>query len=300
MRLLFYSIIFFLLIACNEEQPNKLEDAFLLSLQKNDFDVLKSFLPDKAFYISQISKGNNSDEEVNAIVARKIEELMVAWQNTLYTVATKKIDLSKVMIKDVLYHDPFLNDTISEAMTVNYEYKGSIWDDIQFIISRKTGKAILLNIPYPTRAFSMFDKDLRATSEAKAWIEIAKPEFEKNINELSARLIAAAKANNVNEFGQYLLYRGDDERKKWRTRLNMYDSSERKQAIELMQRVSHNMEDCATYQTGNIVTKREAEGVWVTWPMNCGSKIITLSYLYLDGKWLLGNSDIQASSPPGG
>jgi hypothetical protein len=291
--------IILLLTACTEQPPKNLEEAFLLSLEKNDFDIMKNFLPDNQFYVSQVSKGNESGAAIKEIVARKNEELSVAWQNTIYNLATKKIDLSKVMIKEVIFHDPFPNDTISEAMTVNYEYKGSTWDDIQFIVSRRTGKTILLSIPYPTRAFSMRDKELRATNEAKTWVELSKPEFKQDVNELSVKLIAAAKSNNLDEFGKYLLYRGDNELKKWKTPLNIHDSLERKQASELMGRVSRNMEHCDTYQTGNIVTKRDAEGVRITWPMNCGGKIITLSYLRINGKLLLADTDIEASRSAG-
>lgn len=292
-KLLSLFVIITWLTACTDQPPKKLEEAFLLSLEKNDFDILESFLPSNHFYVSQVKKGNESDAEIKEIVAKKHEELSVAWQNTIYNLATKKIDLSKVMIKEVIFHDPFPNDTISEAMTINYEYKGSTWDDIQFIVSRKTGKTILLSIPNPTRAFSMNDKDLRATNEAKTWVELSKPEFKQTVNELSVKLISAAKSNNLDEFGQFLLYRGDNEQKKWKTRLNMNDSLEREQASELMQRVRRNMENCNTYQTGNLVTKRESAGVWITWPMNCGGSIITLTYLRIDGKLLLGETDIE-------
>ena len=298
-QLLSFFAIIVCLTACTDQPPKNLEEAFLESLERNDFDVLETFLPDNHFYATQIKKGNESDAEVKEIVAQKIEELSVAWQNTIYNLATKKIDLSKVMIKEVIFHDPFPNDTISEAMTVNYEYKGSTWDDIQFIVSRKTGRTVLLAIPNPTRAFSMRDRDLRATHEAKTWIELSKPEFKQDINELSVKLIAAAKSNNLDEFGQFLLYRGDNEQKKWKTRLNMQDSLERKQAFELMQRVSRNMEQCNTYQTGDIVTKRDSQGVWITWPMNCGGSIVTFSYLRIDGKLLLGDTDFEVTRAGG-
>ena len=179
MRQLFLAAVVILLLnSCTDKQPAKLEDAFILSMQKNDFNVLKSFLPDKAFYLSlgdKVQKG--TDEEIKKIIDDKKEEIRTAWQNTIFNAAEKKIDLNKVTIREVFYYDPFKRDEGSEAMVVNYEYKGSVWDDIQFIVSRKTGKTILLGIPNPTRAFSMTEKDLRATNEAKAWVEISKPEF---------------------------------------------------------------------------------------------------------------------------
>ena len=55
-----------------------------------------------------------------------MKEIKQAWQNTIFNAADKKIDLNKVMIKEVVYHDPFPNDETSEGMIVNYEYKGNV------------------------------------------------------------------------------------------------------------------------------------------------------------------------------
>src|SRR5688572_26604734 len=294
MRRLFLPVFILLLfISCNDSQADNLENAFILSIQKNDFNVLKSFLPDKDFYVSQVSKEKKTDAELNEIISNKTEQITAAWQNTLYNVATKKIDLSKVMIKEVFFHDPFPNDTISEAMTINYEYKGNTWDDLQFIVSRKTGKTILLDIPAPTRAFSMIDKDLRATNEAKAWMEMSQPGFKKDLEQLSSKLISDARSNNLNEFGRHLVYHGNDESKRWQATLNMQDTTERQQAAELMQRVNRYLEGCDRYETGNFVTGRKPEGVWIVWPINCGNKIITLAYLRINGQLLLGDIDVE-------
>jgi hypothetical protein len=294
-QLLLSAIILLLFNACSNDQPKKLEEAFILSIQKNDFNVLKSFMPDKAFYNSLGDKmPKRTDKEIEEFLNESNERTKQAWQNTIFNAAQKKIDLNKIMIKDVIYHDPFPDDETNEGMIVNYEYKGNVWDDIQFIVSRKTGRTILLEIPYPTRAFSMQDRDLRATNEAKAWIEMSKPEFKKEIEELSAKLIAAAKANKLDEFSQHLVYRGDDENRRWKTALNVNDSLERRQAAELMQSVSRNMEACDNYKTGNIVTERESAGVWIVWPMDCGNKIVTFAYLRINGKLLLGDTDADS------
>lgn len=282
------------IISCNDSAPTRLEDAFILSLQKNDFKLLKDFLPDKKFYMAVAENmPKRTDHEIEEFLKQSHDRIMQAWQNTIYTAADKKIDLNKVVIKDVLYHDPFPNDDISEGMIVNYEYKGSTWDDLQFIISRKTGKIQLLEIPNPTRAFSMMDKELRASNEAKAWIEMNKPEFKKNIEEISNKIVAAVRANNLDEFGQYLIYRGEDASRLWRAPVNMSDSSERRQAAQFMDRVTRNLQNCNNYKTGNFVTNRESEGVWITWPLDCGDKIITLHYLRVNGRLLLGDTDVE-------
>jgi hypothetical protein len=292
MRLILSAIVLLFLSACSDKQPEKLEDAFIFSMQKNDFNVLKNFLPDRKFYDAISDKmPKRTDKEIQDFLNESNDRIKQAWQNSIFNVAQKKIDLNKVMIRDVFYYDPFPNDKTSEAMIVNYEYKGKVWDDIQFIVARKTGKTVLLEIPNPTRAFSMSDPELRATGEAKTWIEMSKPAFKETITELSEKLIKAARENRLDEFGQHLAYNGNDDAKRWRVPLNMNDSSERKQAAELMQRLNHNMENCEKYQTGNVVTQRESEGVWIVWPISCGNKIIRLAYLRINGKLLLGDTD---------
>lgn len=300
MQKLLLPAIVFLFMSCNDSNPKNLEEAFIHSLQKNDFKLLNDFLPDKEFYVA-VSKTmpKRTDNEIEDLLKQSGERLKQAWQNTYFTAAEKKLDLNKVVIKDVFYHDPFPNDEISEGMVINYEYNGNIWDDLQFIVSRKTGKTVLLEMPNPTRAFSMQDKELRATNEAKAWIEMNKPEFKKDIEALSNKLVAAAKANNLEEFGNHLVYRGNDESKRWRTALNMKDSLEHQQAAELMQRLNRSLENCSNYKTGNFVTERESEGVWIVWPLDCGDKIITLAYLRINGKLMLGDTDVEAKNPSG-
>jgi hypothetical protein len=291
MRQLFLlPIIVLFFISCSDSHPKKLEDAFILSMQKNDFKLLHDFLPDRKFYDSVSQKmPTRTDKEIDDFLMQTHEKIKQAWQNTIYTAAEKKIDLNKVVIKEVLYHDPFPNDEASEGLIINYEYKGSVWDDLQFIISRRTGKVVLLDIPNPTRAFSMQDKELRATNEAKAWIEMNKLEFKKNIEELSTKIVDAAKAKNLDEFGKHLLYRGDDISKQWKTALNMNDSSERSQAAQFMERFNRGLGNCSSYKTGNFVTERESEGVWIIWPLDCGDKIFTLAYLRINDRLMLGD-----------
>lgn len=286
--------VFLFLVSCNDSQPKKLEDAFVISLQKNNFDLLRDYLPDEKFYRSLGDKvPQGSDAEIKKIIDAKHEEIRTAWQNTYFNAAEKKIDLNKLVIKDVIYYDPFPKDETNEGMIINYEYKGTAWDDIQFVVSRKSGKIVLLGIPNPTRAFSMQDKELRASNEAKAWIELSKPAFKKDLEDLSNKLVTAAKANDLDEFGKHLVYRGADESRLWRTPVNMNDSTERQLAAQFMQRLNKNLENCNNYKTGNFVTNRESEGLWITWPLDCGGKIVTLHYLRINDKLLLGDTDVE-------
>lgn len=290
-----FALLVFLIVGCGTDSPNKLEDAFILSIQKNDFNILKKFLPDVAYYKSLGDKMPfRQNEDIKKFIKESNQRLKDAWQNAVFNAAQKKMDLSKVMIRDVFYYDPFKRDESSEAMIVNYEYKGKVWDDIQFIIGRYNARTYLLTIPNPTRAFSMADAELRATNEAKAWIETRKPYFKKNIEEVTRKIIKDVKENNIGSFAQQIIYRGNDESRRWRSGVNINDSLEKRQASELMEKVSRHIEKCDVYETGEIITERESEGVWIVLPMKCGDRVISFAYLRVNNRLMLGDTDSEA------
>jgi hypothetical protein len=69
----------------------------------------------------------------------------------------------------------------------------------------------------------------------------------------------------------------------------MNDSSERSQAAQFMERFNRGLGNCSSYKTGNFVTERESEGVWIIWPLDCGDKIFTLAYLRINDRLMLGD-----------
>lgn len=292
MRQLFLSaFVILLFISCNESAPNKLEDAFILSMLKNDFSLLKKFLPNVAYYKSLGDKMPfQKNKDIRKFIDESNQRIKDAWLNTIFNAAEKKIELNKVTIKEVFYYDPFKRDEASEAMVINYEYKGKVWDDIQFIIGRNNGKTYLLSIPNPTRAFSMADPDLRATNEAKAWIETQKPDFKNNIGEMTRKIMADVKKNDLESFGRQIIYRGDDESRTWRSGVNMSDSLEKQQARDFMKKVSRDIENCTNYETGEVLTERGSEGLWIRLPIKCGDRVISFAYLRVNNKLMLGDT----------
>lgn len=296
MRHLFIFFVFAVFFAAckNNTQNQTLEKAFLKSLQKNNVELLKDYLPDITFYKSLGDKmPKRTDEQIKEFLAESNDRVKVAWQNTLFNAVSKKMDLDKVIIKEVFYYDPFKKDEQSEAMVINYEYNGRTWDDLQFIVNRYRGKTYLLGIPNPTRAFSMADPTLRATNEAKTWIEMGKPEFKKSLEDQVKKIISSVNGNDLVSFAGNLVYRGNDASRQWRSTLNINDSLEKLQAADFMTRASHYLKDCGNYRTGEILSERESEGTWIVMPVKCdNNKIIQLAFLRVDGRLLLG--DIQA------
>src|SRR4026209_1417231 len=116
MRQLLVSISVFLsCISCNNSAPKKLEESFILSLQKNDFSILKNFLPDVAYYKSLGDKMPfQKNEEIRKFIDESNQRIKDAWLNTFFNAAEKKIELNKVSIREVFYYDPFKRDEASE------------------------------------------------------------------------------------------------------------------------------------------------------------------------------------------
>jgi hypothetical protein len=290
-KIFFAATIVLLFTSCGSETPDKLEDAFFQSIQKNDFKLMEKFLPDKAFYNSLGDKmAKRTDDEILAFLDDSNEKIKQAWQNTIFNAAEKKIDLNKISIKEIFVYDPFPKDEVTEAMVINYDYKGKTWDDIQFIIANKNGKTYLLGIPNPTRAFSMTDPELRATNEAKAWVEMNDPVFKKNLQNLSDTLIAAIQKNDLVTFGNYLAYRGDDPNRQWKSLINLSDSLEKQMATTFLQRMHSSLQGCTGFEKGEMKTERESEGLWIIQPVKCGNKIFSLAFLRINGRLILADA----------
>ena len=296
-RIIIFLCLVYLVVACNNKDKSlSFEQAFLKSLQKNNYDLLKDYLPDIAFYKSLGDKmEKRTDEEIKQYLDEKNEKIKVAWDNTLFNVIKRKIDLNKIKIKEVVYYYPFKKNKISEAMIISYEYENRTWDDLDFIVNRNNGKTVLLGIPNIITTLSMSDPELRSTNEAKTFLEIENPDFKAKLQKLTDSLVLLARGKKLNEFGGHLVYRGNDIKRKWRSPINISDSSDRMEAEKFMQRVSTDMDGCTSYSTGEIDTQKEIEGQWVALPLNCGTKTIIFAYLKINNQLMLGDIKVDVN-----
>jgi len=285
---------FFLFSACSFNQPKTLEDAFIRSLQKNNFELLSPYLPDRDFYNSVEEKEPaRSRTQVDLSLVESRKRIKDEWESILNNVKEKKIDLSAVVLKEVLYFNPFTDNRVNEAMVINYEYQGKRWDDLQLIIGRVKNKICILSIPNPIRVFSMTDPECKATLEAKTWIDTHKPEFKQELEDLTDKIIKMVKENDLEQFGKLLVYRGPDETKRWKDTLNMNDSLDRKQASEFLQRANRLLKSCEQTGKKEIHTEKESEGIWIIMPIICGEKKISFAYLRINNQLLLGDVGVD-------
>ncbi len=287
-RFLFILLVF--LAACGGEQKPTLDQAILSSLQKNDFNELNDFLPDLAFYKSLgEDMPYKTDSEINKFLQESNDLLKQDWVKMKEVADSRKIDLSKVKIREAIYFDPLIEDTISEALLLNYDYEGNIWDDLSFIIARSSDRIFLLSIPNTGRVFSMTDPDLNETRNARLVIRSQQPEFKKEMEDLAARVVQLAKQDNDAEFGKILVYQGEDENRKWKSALNLSNADELGYASGTRKGLKDALEECAGYETGPVLTSDESEGVWYVLPLQCENKFIYLAFLNVDDQFLLGD-----------
>ena len=110
---------------------------------------------------------------------------------------------------------------------------------------------------------------------------------------MTRKIIADVKKNDLESFGQQIIYRGFDESRMWRSGVNMGDSLEKQQANDFMKKIGRHIENCNEYETGEIVTERKSEGVWIILPMKYGNRVISFAYLRVNNKLMLGDTNSE-------
>lgn len=296
MRLIRFSLIVFfgmLFYSCNS-QSSGFGENFIRSLKESKFDLLKEHFPTIEFYKSIPELAKLSDTEIKNFLKQSNERLKENWQKIADRLKTEKTDISKVELVESVIYDPFEKENEMLAMVLVYKYNAKTWDDLSFIVSQWKDKTFLLEIPNPTRAFTFYDETLRASTEAKASLDFKKPEFKKTLEEQVKRIITKAKENNPDAFITELVYRGDDENRKWKSVMNENDPDEKQQADQFMKRVAKLILPCENYEVGDLRSDRESEGLWIVLEMNCGEKIISFAFLKIGGRFLLGDIDSES------
>lgn len=286
------SVLFF--AACqSKKEPLSLDKALIQSFKDKSYEPLQKYFPTKAVYNS-LSQGlpDRSDEEIDSFLSNNNRKLIDGWNKMNQTIEEKKIDPGKILIKEAIVYNPFEKGPI-QAMIIIYEYDNKTWDDLSMIIHQNGDTTNLLEIPNPTRAFSLTDTSLAESSLAKSMIEIKKPEFQQSLEKQVTQLIGWAKEDIINEFGNNVIYKGDDEGRSWKSAVNMADSSEKELAINTMHRVNEAMKDCSSFSFGKIEANRESEGYWIVQPVNCDKKIIRFAFLKVKGKMMIGDIDVE-------
>lgn len=289
--LLVFLIGCFLLSCSTSHRPGSLPETFLESLDKENFDLLAPFLPTPDYYKS-LGKdiAERTDEEILQFLSNSKTKLKDAWQDILNRIKEKKINLKAIRITETLEY-LFSENKHYYSTVVVYEYNNRRWDDMVFMTGKQNEHTYLLAIPNATQFLSMANTSLRNSEEARLFREMNQPGFSKKIQDRVKEIIDFAKQNNVQAFTESLVYRGEDETRRWKTALSLQDTEESRQAEKWMNRIRNSFELCSEYSFAAIRTDREEEGTWMVQPVHCGERTIYFAFLKIGDRYLLGDMD---------
>jgi hypothetical protein len=281
----------FLLGCSTSHRPGSLPETFLESLDKENFDLLAPFLPTPDYYKS-LGKDikERTDEEILQFLSHNKAKLKDAWQDILNRTKERKLRLQSIRITETLEYLFGENEPYYSTVVV-YEYNNRQWDDMVFLTGKHNGHTYLLAIPNATQFLSMENSSLRNSEEARMFREMNQPGFSKNIQNRVKEIIEFAKQNNVQAFTESLVYRGEDETRRWKTSLTMQDTEESRQVHTWMSRIRNSFELCSEYSFAVLRTDREEEGTWLVQPVQCGERTIYFALLKIGDRYLLGDMD---------
>lgn len=291
--LVFLSCSILLLGCSSKKQDASLPGTFLESLSKQKFELLAPYLPAADFYKSLGKEvKDRTDEEIAKFIEKSNNKVKEGWSKIIERLKTANIKPGNVEIKEIMVYSPFKVNKM-QGMVVQYNYNDKTWDDIFFIVSEWNGKTYLLEIPNTEKFLSMEDTSLQASAEARLYLEMSKPGYQKNVQARVEKIIMFAKDNKVKEMAESMMYRGDDEKRKWKSAMTINDTDYVKRATEFMGQINNELKDCSDLAFDEIKSERESEGVWIVMPVKCGSKTIHFAFLSLNNQLLLGDIDAE-------
>ncbi|MBK6938034.1 MAG: hypothetical protein IPH18_14995 [Chitinophagaceae bacterium] len=287
-------LLFILVVSCKQKKtPVNLEEAFLQSVKDADFNLLKKYLPDAAFYKS-LGKDvkARTDAEIDSFLKASSDKLKGNWETIRKNMASKNADAGKIQLHDAVIFSPY-SQSVMQGMVLVYGYEGKEYDDITLMVKKQGEKTYLLEITNPLAALQMKDTSLASSSQAKAANELQTPAFTELVKKKVEELLSYASENNVQLFGNSVIYRGNDDARSWKAAINMNNAEEKIIAEGLFKEVKSVMTDCSGFTFGTVAGEKESEGYWIVQPVVCGKKIVRFAFLKVKDKLLLGDFDVE-------
>lgn len=123
------------------------------------------------------------------------------------------------------------------------------------------------------------------------------PAFSQPQQEIKSRIDSLVKYienKAVDSFALHTVYRDDDQSRKWK---DVYDPANMEELTEvksILKKMEKALASCA-FQKFNLFKKEvQSEGTWYVYTIACGkSKMAHLSFLKVNGKYVLGDIDVE-------
>lgn len=93
----------------------------------------------------------------------------------------------------------------------------------------------------------------------------------------------------------YIIYRGDDDERRWKSAANYRDPKDKEQVDEICTKINHNVNLDTNYTVKRYTTDQESEGEWhlveVHYMKNGSKRKAVFGFLKVNDKFLLGDID---------
>ena len=93
----------------------------------------------------------------------------------------------------------------------------------------------------------------------------------------------------------YIIYRGDDTKRKWKDFANYSNADEKKQVDAICERINRTANQDTAYSITQYITETESEGTWhvlmVNYKKNSAERSIAFAFLRIGKKFGLGDID---------
>ncbi|MFN8243513.1 MAG: hypothetical protein U0X40_05610 [Ferruginibacter sp.] len=93
----------------------------------------------------------------------------------------------------------------------------------------------------------------------------------------------------------YIVYRGEDNKRKWKDFANYRDAAERKAVDEVCLRINATINRDPAFRITGYQTQKESEGTWhaltVSYTVEGESRSLLFAFLYVKGRYALGDID---------
>lgn len=133
------------------------------------------------------------------------------------------------------------------------------------------------------------------------FLMIANPSFadekndKENVKQTIIKIFDLVAAGKSNDLAEYIVYRGDDENRKWKDYCRYDNPDEKNQVQNIHQRIADRYLP-SKYAFVKFQTQKESEGEWLVWEMEfitneIESTKVYFAFLKVDGKYLLGDID---------
>jgi hypothetical protein len=294
-----FLLSFFLSGAVNflQAQNNKLADAFIESLVKNKFEMLRNYLPsgDILRLAAPNEMGRKSAKQVDKAASEMHKQFETQWKTCRANALAKGMNLNALTISEAIVYNPFeKRDNKLKAMVIAYKYNDKVWDDITILVIEAARKIYISGIPNPTRAFSMNEENNgMELANARAYKQSDDPNTLKRLQLLSAQVMEYVRKGDGAALAPLLVYRGEEQaERRWKDSCNFANEADRAYTQSFIQSQAGLANTCKTMTFGKLKTERESEGVWFVLPVNCGAdKKKIFAFLYIKGDFRLGDID---------